>query len=393
MTKWKKEKDNIEGLLKDHSYKEIAEMYGVTYNAFAKVVRRLFTPEERKELQMQNVANFSTIRMNPNGEMTKQMDGFALMEVKDKSPEDLLTIFGFNPEKFAVQNSYVNNYGDRSSVRLTVKPKEEAVDVTELLEQVQQLTPKVYPYAPVMETKQEAVLPLFDMHIGFEDPEQVLRRLMSGLEKVDSHLDKITVILGGDFLNSEPNGETSSGTKVDETPDVTKMIVQAVSFLSDLKTTLLAKYTNEVNIQFVAGNHDYYIAQVMMSTLQAVGVLDAQDWNKISGWVDVLGTPIAFYHGGGIKKARIKNEKYFDYLYTQHPDAVKLALSTGRNIVMYTGHLHFQEFSNEHNVQVKQVPVIADNSKYEIENGFVGTQNRGLLDIYDTEGLLQTVWY
>jgi len=171
------------------------------------------------------------------------------------------------------------------------------------------------------------------------------------------------------------------------------MIVKAVDFLSDLKTTLLAKYANEVNIQFVAGNHDYYIAQVMMSTLQAVGVLDAQDWNKISGWVDILGTPIAFYHGGGIKKARIKNEKYFDYLYTQHPDAVKLALSTGRNIVMYTGHLHFQEFSNEHNVQVKQVPVIADNSKYEIENGFVGTQNRGLLDIYDTEGLLQTVWY
>ncbi|ARQ94561.1 hypothetical protein pwc_27 [Weissella phage PWc] len=237
----------------------------------------------------------------------------------------------------------------------------------------------------------DMIIPLFDLHIGFERSEELYKRLQN-LPK-QTVANTAHVLLGGDLLHYEGQGTTASGTKIENNPNVTEMVTEGTTFLIKLRKLLREKFAYNVQFHMVAGNHANYMENAMLATMSALGYMEEQDFTATSQGFLIGNTPIAMYHGGGINGSKIKQARYFDYLYTQHPELVKHALETGNNVVMYTGHLHFQQFNNEHNVLVKQVPVVWKSSDYEIKNGFLGAENMGMIDYYITTGISHTVYY
>lgn len=305
-----------------------------------------------------------------------------------KTQDEVTIEAGLDPNQWQPKTINVKgSWFSRSESELDI---EQLVDAIKKQMDVSNVSHETF-FEPVVDGGNEMIIPLFDLHVGFERSKDVLERL-GNLPK-QPVAKTAHVLLGGDLLHYEGGGYTTSGTKIEANPDITDMVIEGVTFLIELRKLLRERYAYSVQFHVVAGNHANHLENAMLATMEALGYMDEQDYTATSQGFVIGNTPIAMYHGGGVAKNRIKQERYFDYLYTQHPELVKYALDTGNNVVMYTGHIHFQQFSNEHNVLVKQVPVVWKNSDYEIKNGFLGAENMGMIDYYNTNGIASTIYY
>lgn len=392
----KYDKKQVIDLAKQWNWNEVAEALGSTRESVRKWAYRHLSEDELADIRSSRLNNETNIIDTA----TKQVDNVSVISIKDKTPDEMLQMVGFNPETFKLKKSYINMYGDKLSLRVEAEPVVSNFDIDNYIKVISNAVRDAVmtPHKREMRnhTGVDVLVPLYDVHFGFVtygEMMQVADRIISELEYMKP--ETVHLVLGGDYFQAEDDkGHTTSGTATGEL-DFGKMITEGVSFLLYLIEQLGA-LGSEVNVRYVGGNHDRFATMVMLSTLSvASGVkINGKQLHVMRGldanheWEPFLikNTPVFAYHGAGVMKNKVKQQDYLKYIKELYPEMLMHSLGANQPIHVFTGHIHKQEMS-ENGVKVWQVPVVSKFSDYEIANGFVDSNNHVSLFTFDDKGM------
>lgn len=306
----------------------------------------------------------------------KEIDGEAFTAIKDKGEAELLEFVGLNPDEFTIKQSgsYFNQYADKTSLRIAFERREKPFDVDLYLDKVNSYEFTKKPSESVLSANNDmyAVLPLYDMHFGFADSAEYFEKIDEIVEELKSRpVTEFLIVLGGDYLHSETaEGITSSGTSIDSI-DLMQAVTDATNFITAI-TSAASKYAGNVKVIAIDGNHDQTSSQIMYHTLNAMGV-DIEYTGEFASY-QLGNVPIVMYHGGGIKKNRLKDGDYLKFIKAEMPDVLIQSLQTGNDIHWFQGHYHTTTDKTD-SLYIHQVPAITKTSGWEKSNGFVGSLN------------------
>lgn len=353
--------------------KEIAEHLGKKEATIRKRAQRM-----RETGAMLNKSFVIRQKEQPDGRTynVKEIDGEAFTAIKDKGEAELLEFLGLNPDEFTIKQSgsYFNQYADKTSLRIAFERREKPFDVDLYLDKVNSYKFTKKPSESVLgiNNNMYAVLPLYDMHFGFSDSSEYFGKIGEVMEELQARpVKELLIILGGDYLHSETaEGITSSGTSIDSI-DLMQAVTDATNFITEI--TFRAKmFAGSVKVIAIDGNHDRTSSQIMYHTLNAMGV-DIEYTGEFASYQ--LGhVPVVMYHGGGVKKNRLRDTDYLKFIKAEMPDMLIQSLQTGNDIHWFQGHYHTTTEKTD-SLYIHQVPAITKTSGWEKSNGFVGSLN------------------
>nr|CAI9750963.1 DNA repair exonuclease [Caudoviricetes sp.]CAI9751049.1 DNA repair exonuclease [Caudoviricetes sp.] len=306
----------------------------------------------------------------------KEIDGEAFTSIKDKGESELLEFVGLDPDEFAIKQSgsYFNQYADKTSLRIAFERREKPFNVDLYLDKVNSYEFTKKPPENVLSANNDmyAVLPLYDMHFGFADSTEYFGKISEVVEELQARpVKEFLIILGGDYLHSETaEGVTSSGTSIDGI-DLMKAVTDATNFITEITFRAMA-WAYEVKVIAIDGNHDRTSSQIMYHTLNAMGV-DIEYAGEFASY-QLGNVPIVMYHGGGVKKNRLKDTDYLKFIKAEMPDVLMQSLRTGNDIHWFQGHYHTTTEKTD-SLYIHQVPAITKTSGWEKSNGFLGSLN------------------
>lgn len=353
--------------------REMAEHLGKKYATVRKRLQKL-----RETGAMLNQSFVTRQKEQPDGRTyhVKEIDGEAFTAIKDKGETELLEFVGLNPNEFTIKQSgsYFNQYADKTSLRIAFERREKPFDIDLYLD-------KVNSYHFVKKTSESvlkangnvyAVLPLYDMHFGFANSAEYFNKIDEVVEELQARsVKELLIILGGDYLHSETaEGITSSGTSIDSI-DLMQAVTDATNFITAL-TSAAAEYVGKVKVIAVDGNHDRTSSQIMYHTLNAMGV-DIEYDGEFANY-QLGNVPVVMYHGGGVRKNRLRDTDYLKFIKAEMPDVLIKSLKTGNDIHWFQGHYHTTAEKTD-SLYIHQVPAITKTSGWEKSNGFVGSLN------------------
>lgn len=353
--------------------KEIAEHLGKKEATIRKRAQRM-----RETGAMLNKSFVIRQKEQPDGRTynVKEIDGEAFTAIKDKGEAELLEFVGLNPDEFAIKQSgsYFNQYADKTSLRIAFERREKPFDIDLYLDKVNSYEFTKKPLDNVLSENNNmyAVLPLYDMHFGFADSSEYFGKIGEVMEELQARpVKEFLIILGGDYLHSETaEGITSSGTSIDSI-DLMQAVTDATNFITEL--TFRAKmFAGSVKVIAIDGNHDQTSSQIMYHTLNAIGV-DIEYTGEFASY-QLGNVPIVMYHGGGVKKNRLRDTDYLKFIKAEMPDVLMQSLQTGNDIHWFQGHYHTTTEKTD-SLYIHQVPAITKTSGWEKSNGFVGSLN------------------
>lgn len=353
--------------------KEIAEHLGKKEATIRKRAQRM-----RETGAMLNKSFVTRQKEQPDGRTynVKEIDGEAFTAIKGKGEAELLEFVGLNPDEFAIKQSgsYFNQYADKTSLRIAFDRREKPFDIDLYLDNVNnyEFTKKPSENVLSVNNNMYAVLPLYDMHFGFADSTEYFDKIEEVVEELKSRpVRELLVILGGDYLHSETaEGVTSSGTSIDSI-DLMQAVTDATNFITAI-TGATSEYAGKVKVIAIDGNHDRTSSQIMYHTLNAMGV-DIEYTGEFASYQ--LGhVPVVMYHGGGVKKNRLRDTDYLKFIKAEMPDVLIQSLQTGNDIHWFQGHYHTTTEKTD-SLYIHQVPAITKTSGWEKSNGFVGSLN------------------
>lgn len=353
--------------------KEIAEHLGKKEATIRKRAQRM-----RETGAMLNKSFVIRQKEQPDGRTynVKEIDGEAFTAIKDKGEAELLEFVGLNPDEFAIKQSgsYFNQYADKTSLRIAFERREKPFDVDLYLDKVNnyEFTKKMSESVLSVNNNMYAVLPLYDMHFGFADSTEYFEKIGEVVDELKARpVAELLIILGGDYLHSETaEGVTSSGTSIDGI-DLMQAVTDATNFITAI-TGATSEYAGNVKVMAIDGNHDRTSSQIMYHTLNAMGV-DIEYTGEFASYL--LGhVPLVMYHGGGVKKNRLKDTDYLKFIKAEMPDVLIQSLQTGNDIHWFQGHYHTTTEKTD-SLYIHQVPAITKTSGWEKSNGFVGSLN------------------
>ena len=353
--------------------KEIAKHLGKKEATIRKRAQRM-----RETGAMLNKSFVTRQKEQPDGRTynVKEIDGEAFTAIKDKGEAELLEFVGLNPEEFAIKQSgsYFNQYADKTSLRIAFERREKPFDVDLYLDKVNSYEFTKKPLESVLSANNSmyAVLPLYDMHFGFADSAEYFGKIGEVVDELQARpVKEFLIILGGDYLHSETaEGITSSGTSIDSI-DLMQAVTDATNFITAI-TSSASKYTGNVKVIAIDGNHDQTSSQIMYHTLNAMGV-DIEYTGEFASY-QLGNVPIVMYHGGGVKKNRLRDTDYLKFIKAEMPDVLMQSLQTGNDIHWFQGHYHTTTEKTD-SLYIHQVPAITKTSGWEKSNGFVGSLN------------------
>lgn len=353
--------------------KEIAEHLGKKEATIRKRAQRM-----RETGAMLNKSFVIRQKEQPDGRTynVKEIDGEAFTAIKDKGEAELLEFVGLNPDEFAIKQSgsYFNQYADKTSLRIAFERREKPFDVDLYLDKVNnyEFTKNTSENVLSVNNSMYAVLPLYDMHFGFADSSEYFDKIDEVVYELKARpVAELLIILGGDYLHSETSeGITSSGTSIDSI-DLMQAVTDATNFITAI-TSATSKYTGNVKVIAIDGNHDQTSSQIMYHTLNAMGV-DIEYTGEFASY-KLGNVPIVMYHGGGVKKNRLKDTDYLKFIKAEMPDVLMQSLQTGNDIHWFQGHYHTTTEKTD-SLYIHQVPAITKTSGWEKSNGFVGSLN------------------
>lgn len=353
--------------------KEIAEHLGKKEATIRKRAQRM-----RETGAMLNKSFVTRQKEQPDGRTynVKEIDGEAFTAIKDKGEAELLEFVGLNPDEFAIKQSgsYFNQYADKTSIRIAFERREKPFDIDLYLDKVNSYEFTQKPLENVLSANNSmyAVLPLYDMHFGFADSSEYFDKIDEVVEELKARpVKELLIILGGDYLHSETaEGITSSGTPIDSI-DLMKAVTDATEFILAI-TSATAKYAYKVKLMAIDGNHDRTSSQIMYHTLNAMGV-DIEYTGEFASY-QLGNVPVIMYHGGGVKKNRLRDTDYLKFIKAEMPDVLIQSLQTGNDIHWFQGHYHTTTEKTD-SLYIHQVPAITKTSGWEKSNGFVGSLN------------------
>ena len=352
---------------------EIAEYLGKKTATVRKRAQRI-----RETGAMLNKSFVTRQKEQPDGRTynVKEIDGEAFTAMKDKGEAELLEFVGLDPDEFTIKQSgsYFNQYADKTSLRIAFERREKPFDVDLYLDKVNsyEFTKKSLESVLSTNNNMYAVLPLYDMHFGFADSAEYFEKINEVVNELQARpVKEFLIILGGDYLHSETaEGITSSGTSIDSI-DLMQAVTDATNFITAI-TSATSKYAGNVKVIAIDGNHDKTSSQIMYHTLNTMGV-DIEYTGEFASY-QLGNVPIVMYHGGGVKKNRLRDTDYLKFIKAEMPDVLMQSLQTGNDIHWFQGHYHTTTEKTD-SLYIHQVPAITKTSGWEKSNGFVGSLN------------------
>lgn len=205
--------------------------------------------------------------------------------------------------------------------------------------------------------------------------------------KLSNNLEHITYILGSDEFNSEFTGTTTKGTPQTNT----HTYHDSFKFICDheiLVITMLLQYAENVNVVYVAGNHDEFAGWHMITWLEAY----FRNTNRVSfdcspkyrKYVSYGNSAMMFNHGDAIKPAK---------LAALFPMEFKDGWSFHNNFYIFTGDKHHEVSHDFNGIKFYQIPAFSNAkslwddknghtmSKAEV-TGFLIEQGSGMTNIF-----------
>lgn len=226
----------------------------ITGNAVRKRLKRAHHSDQPAE---------ASVQFNDDGTQTATAM-FRLKHEPDKSPETLMRLCGYDPEKFEMVSGDYKVYEQHStkdgtvpqySIHVRVKPRS-GINVQEL---VAILNKGIKPITIKQANSGDhnLVIPLFDLHFGITTFDGLQPELNELCNVISQGFDHIVIEVGGDLLHSDYMGKTQTvhGTQLDHA-DTVKAWKDAKRFIDDLIEYAItnARY---VSVYAVGGNHDF----------------------------------------------------------------------------------------------------------------------------------------
>jgi hypothetical protein len=211
--------------------------------------------------------------------------------------------------------------------------------------------------------------------------------LIANQAQLSNNLDQITYIIGSDEFNSEFTGATTKGTPQTNT----HTFHDSFNFICDheiLVITMLLQYAENVNVIYVAGNHDEFVGWHMVTWLKAffknTERVNFDNSPKYRKYVSYGGSAMMFNHGDAIKPAK---------LAALFPIEYREGWSFHSNFYIFTGDKHHEVSHDFNGIKFYQIPAFSNAkslwddknghtmSKAEV-TGFLIEQGSGMTNIF-----------
>jgi len=197
---------------------------------------------------------------------------------------------------------------------------------------------------------------------------------------LSNNLEKITYIIGSDEFNSEYTNATTKGTPQSNIAgyhEGFKMVCDhEISMIS-----MLLKYGEEVDVVYVAGNHDEFVGWHMVNWLKVyfrneprVTIEDSPKYRK---YINYGVTAMMFNHGDAIKPAKLAGI---------FPIEHKNTWSAHNHFYIFTGDKHHEVSHDYNGIKFYQIPAFSNaKSLWDDKNGHVCAKGEVTAFLIDVE--------
>ena len=370
--------DQLQSLLSwKKSKKFYAEKLGITENEIEELLKELRSRESIvEEAEIGNyIADLENVVVTFMEDLAKGTgEVVAKFDEEIKSLEDLIEKCKIDTDKWEI-TKYVQNYwGNGENPHWQVKAwlgkktseqvfQNSFIDFLSTYEPVSQevMSPKFsenkFPGMLVI-NKQDSHLNKYDVD-GNNDISSRLASIVYKLELIatqatlSNNLEQITYIIGSDEFNSEFTGMTTKGTPQTNTHtyhDSFKFICEH----EILVITMLLQYAENVNVIYVAGNHDEFVGWHMITWLEAF----FRNTNRVTfdcspkyrKYISYGGSALMFNHGDTIKPAK---------LAALFPIEFREGWSFHENFYIFTGDKHHEVSHDFNGIKFYQIPAFS----------------------------------
>jgi len=211
--------------------------------------------------------------------------------------------------------------------------------------------------------------------------------LISNQAQLSNNLEQITYILGSDEFNSEHTNNTTKGTPQTNTHTY-QTSFEYICGHEVLMITMLLQYAENVNVVYVAGNHDEFVGWHMVNWLQTyfrnTDRLTFDCSPKYRKYISYGTSALMFNHGDAIKPAK---------LAALFPIEFREGWSFHQNFYIFTGDKHHEVSHDFNGIKFYQIPAFSNAkslwddknghtmSKAEV-TGFLIEQGSGMTNIF-----------
>ena len=404
--------DQLQSLLSwKKSKKFYAEKLGITENEIEELLKELRSREKvEDDAEIGNyvaeledvVVKFMEDVVKGTGEVTAQFSE------EIKSLDELIEKCKIDTEKWEITKYVQNFWGNGENPHWQVKAwlgkktaeqvfQDSFVDFLSTYEPVSQevMSPEWVEgkrNAMLVINKQDAHLNKYDID-GDNNIGHRLGQIMYKVEtiinqaRLSNNLENITYIIGSDEFNSEYSGATTKGTPQTNT----HTYHDSFKFICDhevLMITMLLQYAENVNVVYVAGNHDEFVGWHMITWLDTYFRLTERvhfDCSpKYRKYISYGSSAMMFNHGDAIKPAK---------LAALFPIEYKNNWSFHENFYIFTGDKHHEVSQDFNGIKFYQIPAFSKAkslwddkmghvmSKAEV-TGFLIEQGSGMTNIF-----------
>jgi hypothetical protein len=360
------------------------------------------------------IPNKSSVSINKDG--THLSDRIiAMSEEESKDPEFLLSVHGYDKDKWSVVSSKSSVWqthckgGDTKTLwasKITVKLKSDGDltydDIKDLIAEV--VNNNTYePYeCKQFEVGAGCLIPtIFDVHFsklchnsetGNNYDYKIARQRM--LNSVDEYIkkiqgrkfEKVILPIGNDYFNSEFNGATSLGlTPQDNDSRGHVMFKKGIQCLIEVIEKL--KLVAPCDVILVPGNHDLYVSFMAAYAIELKYESDSQvkvDSSPTTRKYKTYGKNLfGFTHGSDEK------DRLFTLMQSEVPEL--WGSSVYRN--WFTGHFHKLGVEEKGGVTKWSIPSLCATDAWHFRQGYVESIKRTMCFVYDKEVGLTDVMF
>jgi hypothetical protein len=188
--------------------------------------------------------------------------------------------------------------------------------------------------------------------------------LIANQAQLSNNLEQITYIIGSDEFNSEFTGMTTKGTPQTNTHTYHTSF-EYICGHEVLMITMLLQYAENVNVVYVAGNHDEFVGWHMVNWLQTyfrnTERLTFDCSPKYRKYISYGESALMFNHGDAIKPAK---------LAALFPIEFKTHWSFHNNFYIFTGDKHHEVSHDFNGIKFYQIPAFSNaKSLWDDKNG------------------------
>ena len=211
--------------------------------------------------------------------------------------------------------------------------------------------------------------------------------LIANQAQLSNNLEQITYIIGSDEFNSEHTNNTTKGTPQTNTHTY-QTSFEYICGHEVLMITMLLQYAENVNVVYVAGNHDEFVGWHMVNWLQTyfrnTERLTFDCSPKYRKYISYGESAMMFNHGDAIKPAK---------LAALFPIEFREGWSFHKNFYIFTGDKHHEISHDFNGIKFYQIPAFSNAkslwddknghtmSKAEV-TGFLIEQGSGMTNIF-----------